>query len=138
MLLSLFSMFCFQCIKVGKKKVEKKQTGTMVESALSSSCGELSCWKHSPEFCSASCCCVYKQSSLGIPAVGSYPNENIPLSFAVLLAAVSISKLLLVFLTGGRVFCFYFHITACFPSFYYLHCTLQLDVPKHLWSMIGC
>ena len=82
MLLSLFSMFCFRC-KAGKPKVEMKQTGTMV--TVLQYCkyceGNPFTWRSQPYH----------------PVMGRYPAGNILLSFAVLLAGASISKVLLVF-----------------------------------------
>ena len=82
MLLSLFSMFCFRC-KAGKPKVEMKQTGTMV--TVLQHCkhceGKPYTWRSQPYH----------------PVLGRYPVGNVLLSFSVLLAGASISKVLLVF-----------------------------------------
>ena len=82
MLLSLFSMFCFRC-KSTNPKVEIKPNGTMV--TVIQHCkhclGNPFTWKSQPYH----------------PVLGRYPVRNILLSFAVLLAGASISKVLLVF-----------------------------------------
>ena len=82
MLLSLFSMFCFGC-KSNNPRVEMKQNGTMVTviQYCRHCAGKPFTWKSQPYH----------------PVLGRYPTGNILLSFAVLLAGASISKVLLVF-----------------------------------------
>lgn len=82
MLQSLFLMFCFRC-KTAKPKVVMKQTGTMVTVLqYCSHCeGNPFTWRSQP----------YP------PLFKRYPAGNVLLSFAVLLAGASISKVLLVF-----------------------------------------
>ena len=82
MLLSLFSMFCFRC-KAAKPKVEMKQTGTMVPC-----CNTASNVKE---------ILLHGGVSHIIQFWGGILQGNILLSFAVLLAGASISKVLLVF-----------------------------------------
>lgn len=77
MLMSLFSLFCFNC-KASGPKVTMKVRGTMV--AVHQEC--TSCtgfvWRSQP--------CIF----------GRYPTGNLRLSFATLMAGASISKVLLV------------------------------------------
>ena len=82
MLQSLFLMFCFRC-KTAKPKVVMKQTGTMVTVLqYCSHCeGNPFTWRSQPYH----------------PLFKRYPAGNVLLSFAVLMAGASISKLLLVF-----------------------------------------
>lgn len=78
MLLSLFTMFCFIC-KKEKPRVIMKQNGTMVTvSQTCDTCGE-DCfqWRSQPLL------------------LGRYPAGNLLLSFGVLAAGASISKILL-------------------------------------------
>ena len=96
-LLALFSLFCFTCKKSGPR-VTMKQRGTMViVNQHCTSCGEESFeWKSQP-------------MALG----GKYPAGNVLLSFAVLMAGASISKVLLVFkhmgLSAYSARTFFFH-----------------------------
>ena len=79
MLLALFSLFCFRC-KAGKPKVTMKGWGTMVTvTQTCDDCCKSFVWKSQPY------------------VLGRYPAGNINLSFAVLMAGASISKILLVF-----------------------------------------
>ena len=80
-LLALFSMFCFKC-KAEKPEVKMGQTGTMVtvEQRCASCHGSKQFkWQSQP--------CL----------LGRYPAGNILLSFSLLMAGASISKVLLVF-----------------------------------------
>ena len=80
MLLSLFTVVCFNC-KEEKPKVTMKGNGTMV-----------TVWQHCKK-CGKDAFCWRSQ-----PLVfGRYPAGNLLLSFAVLMAGASISKVLLVF-----------------------------------------
>ena len=96
-LLALFSLFCFTCKKSGPRAT-MKQRGTMViVKQHCTSCGEESFeWKSQP-------------MALG----GKYPAGNVLLSFAVLMAGASISKVLLVFkhmgLSAYSARTFFFH-----------------------------
>lgn len=78
MLLALFSKFCFKC-KEDEPSVSMKVYGTMV-------CVEQHCRK----------CEGYKWQSQPL-ILGKYPAGNILLSFGVLIAGASISKVLLIF-----------------------------------------
>lgn len=80
MLLSLFTMVCFKC-KKSKPTATMKQRGTMViVSQHCPKCGENAFhWRSQPLI------------------FGNYPAGNILLSFGVLMAGASISKILLVF-----------------------------------------
>lgn len=80
MLLAIFSMFCFKC-KRSKPSVNMKQNGTMVTVYQNCfHCGENAfVWRSQPLL------------------LGKYPAGNILLSFAILMAGASISKILLVF-----------------------------------------
>ena len=80
-LLALFSLFCFKC-KGEKPKVTMRQRGTMVTVKQDCSiCGADSfTWKSQPMLFN-----------------GRYPAGNILLSFSVLMAGASISRILLVF-----------------------------------------
>ena len=80
MLLSLFTIVCFNC-KEEKPKVTMKGNGTMV-----------TVWQHCKK-CGKDAFCWISQSLV----FGRYPAGNFLLSFAVLMAGVSISKVLLVF-----------------------------------------
>ena len=78
-LLAIFSLFCFNC-KTENPDVEMKTSGTMVTVMQScSKCRNEYVWKSQPL------------------VLGKYPAGNILLSFAVLVAGASISKILLVF-----------------------------------------
>ena len=79
-LLRLFSMFCFKC-KREKPKVKTEQNGTMVTVLqYCDACqGKSFTWRSQPF------------------VLGRYPAGNILLSFAILMAGASISKVLLVF-----------------------------------------
>lgn len=95
-LLALFSIFCFKC-KERKPKVTMKQRGTMVivkQHCLSCG-GDPFIWRSQPFM------------------FGRYPAGNVLLSFSVLMAGASISKILLVFRhVGLAVFSartFFFH-----------------------------
>ncbi len=79
MLLSLFTLFCFNC-KWNSPSASMRQDGTMV--TVTQSC--LHCNK---EF-------VWRSQPL---ILGKYPAGNILLSFGVLMAGASINKILLVF-----------------------------------------
>ena len=78
MLLSLFSLFCFNC-KADKPSVSMKKNGTMVTviQTCSSCAGKSFTW-HSQPF-----------------ILGRYPAGNIMLSFGILMAGASASKMLL-------------------------------------------
>ncbi|XP_068680453.1 uncharacterized protein [Montipora foliosa] len=80
-LLGLFSLFCFKC-KTSDPRVTMKQRGTMViASQQCQHCGdEVFVWKSQP-------------MTLG----GKHPLGNILISFGILMAGASISKVLLVF-----------------------------------------
>lgn len=79
MLVSLFSMFCFNC-KSTSPGVTVKQCGTMATVTQScDSCGKQYQWRSQPFI------------------LGRYPAGNILLSFAILMSGVSISKVLLMF-----------------------------------------
>lgn len=79
MLLALFSKFCFNC-KSDEPLVSMKEYGTMVTV-------EQHCKK---------CCKMYRWQSQPL-VLGKYPAGNILLSFSVLMAGGSISKILLIF-----------------------------------------
>ena len=79
MLLSIFSLFCFKC-KLEKPEVTMRRSGTMVTvKQHCSRCIEDFVWRSQPF------------------VHGKYPAGNVLLSFAVLMAGASISKILLVF-----------------------------------------
>ncbi|KAK3743480.1 hypothetical protein QZH41_013093, partial [Actinostola sp. cb2023] len=79
MLLSLFTLFCFNC-KASGPSVSMKQEGTMVTITQScTKCVDTFVWRSQPL------------------VLGKYPAGNIMLSFAVLMAGASINKILLVF-----------------------------------------
>lgn len=80
-LLGLFSLFCFKC-KESKPKMTMTQRGTMVIVKQHCLCcgGEPYTWKSQPMMFN-----------------GRYPAGNVLLSFSVLMAGASISKILLVF-----------------------------------------
>ena len=79
MLLNLFSLFCFKC-RFAKPEVHAKRNGTMVTITQDCpKCGEA----------------AYKWRSQPL-ILGSYPAGNVLLSFGVLMAGASISKVLLV------------------------------------------
>lgn len=78
MLVSLFSMFCFLCRR-GKPKVTVTKSGTMA--VLTQNCKECG-W-----------CYQWRSQPL---VLGKYPAGNILLSFGVLMAGASISRVLLV------------------------------------------
>ena len=96
-LLGLFSLFCFKC-KEGNPKVTMRQRGTMVivRQYCQSCGGEPYTWRSQPMMFN-----------------GRYPAGNILLSFSILMAGASISKVLLVFKHFGlSVFTartFFFH-----------------------------
>ena len=79
MLMSLFTMFCFKC-KEKKPKASMKRSGTMViVSQHCAKCGQNAFqWRSQPLL------------------LGKYPAGNILLSFGVLMAGATISKVLLV------------------------------------------
>ena len=80
MLLSLFSMFCFKC-REHTPTVEAYKTGTMVTFVQNCpNCGDE----------------AFKWSSQPL-VLGKYPAGNIFLSFGILMAGASVSKVLLVF-----------------------------------------
>ena len=80
LLLSLFSMFCFKC-RERTPTVEAFKTGTMVTLVQNCpSCGDS----------------AFKWSSQPL-VLGKYPAGNIVLSFGILMAGASVSKILLVF-----------------------------------------
>ena len=110
MLLSLFSMFCFRC-KSTNPRVEMKQNGTMV--TVIQHCkhceGHPFTWKSQPYHL----------------VLGKYPAGNILLSFAVLLAGASISKVLLVFRHMGL--CAYHPHLLCTPE--------EVSVPSDFTSL---
>ena len=104
MLLALFTLFCFRC-KEGKPKVKLTKNGTMV--TVEQQCGLC----EGPPF-------IWRSQPF---VLGRYPAGNILLSFAVLMAGASISKVLLVFRhMGVSVFSirtYFFHQTKfLFPS----------------------
>jgi hypothetical protein len=79
MRMSLFSLFCFNC-KEGKPQVMVKQNGTMVTiTQKCTNCTDGFVWRSQPLL------------------LGRYAAGNVMLSFAVLMAGASISKILLVF-----------------------------------------
>ena len=78
-LLAIFSLFCFNC-KEGKPKVSMKRNGTMV--TVHQDCG----------YCGANSF-QWKSQPL---TLGRYPAGNILLSFGILMAGASVSKVLLV------------------------------------------
>lgn len=79
MLLSLFSLFCFNC-KEDKPQVTMKKNGTMITvTQHCSKCLNGFVWRSQPF------------------VMGRYPAGNVMLSFAVLMAGASISKVLLIF-----------------------------------------
>jgi len=96
-LLCLFSLFCFKC-KGEKPKVTMKQRGTMViVNQHCFTCGDNSfSWKSQPMMFN-----------------GRYPAGNVLLSFSILMAGASISKILLVFkhmgLSAYNARTFFFH-----------------------------
>ena len=78
-LLHLFSIFCFTC-KADSPKVSMKKTGTMVTvQQHCKNCPNGFSWRSQPLM------------------MGTYPAGNMLLSFAILMAGASISKILLVF-----------------------------------------
>lgn len=78
MLLSLFSLFCFKC-RGDKPQVSMQRTGTMVTvKQHCSKCTDGFVWRSQPF------------------VRGRYPAGNLLLSFAILMAGASISKVLLV------------------------------------------
>lgn len=104
MLMNLFSMFCFKC-KQGKPTVTMKSTGTMV--TVYQNC--FKCGEH-----------AHKWRSQPL-VLGRYPAGNLLLSFGVLMAGASISKVLLVFrhmgLSAYKVRTFFAHQkTFLFPA----------------------
>lgn len=96
MLLSLFTMVCFKC-KKSKPTATMKQRGTMViVSQHCPKCGENAFhWRSQPLI------------------FGNYPAGNILLSFGVLMAGASISKILLVFRHMG--------LSAYSPRTFFVH-----------------
>ena len=80
MLVTLFTMFCFKC-KKNKPTVSVNHNGTMV-----------TVWQHCPK-CGEN---AFKWQSQPL-VLGKYPAGNILLSFSVLMAGASVSKVLLVF-----------------------------------------
>ncbi|XP_068760564.1 uncharacterized protein [Montipora capricornis] len=96
-LLCLFSLFCFKC-KRDQPKVTMKQRGTMViVNQHCSICGDNSySWKSQPMLFN-----------------GRYPAGNVLLSFSILMAGASITKILLVFkhmgLSAYNARTFFFH-----------------------------
>ena len=96
MLLSLFTMVCFKC-KKSKPAATMKQRGTMViVSQHCPKCGENAFhWRSQPLI------------------FGNYPAGNILLSFGVLMAEASISKILLVFRHMG--------LSAYCPRTFFVH-----------------
>ena len=79
MLLSLFSMFCFEC-KKENPSLEMSQMGTLVKvTQRCNQCKSLFTWSSQPL------------------VLGQYPAGNILVSFATLAAGASISKVLLLF-----------------------------------------
>jgi len=86
MLMNLFSLFCFKC-KQGEPTVSMKSSGTMV--TVSQSC--FKCGEN-----------AYQWRSQAL-ILGKYPAGNLLLSFGVLMAGASISKMLLVFRHMGLV-----------------------------------
>lgn len=95
-LATLFSMFCFKC-KRGKPQVSMKTQGTFVTVCQTCTvCGEDAfTWRSQPLI------------------FGRYPAGNLLLSFAVLMAGSSISKILLVFRHMG--------LCAINPWTYFVH-----------------
>ena len=78
-LMTVFSLFCLTC-KANNPKVSMDSCGTMVTvSQHCQSCKKIFKWRSQPFI------------------LGRYPAGNVLLSFAVLMAGASISKLLLVF-----------------------------------------
>ena len=77
--MKIFILFCFNC-KADKPEVEMKQNGTMV--TVKQHCQK---------------CKGYVWNSQSFMPQGKYPAGNMLLSFAVLMAGASISKVLLVF-----------------------------------------
>ena len=80
MLLKIFLLFCFNC-KADRPEVSMRQTGTMV--TVKQSCTK--------------CIKGYVWNSQSFMPQGKYPAGNVLLSFAVLMAGASISKICLVF-----------------------------------------
>lgn len=102
-LLHIFSMFCFIC-KADSPKVSMKKSGTMVTvQQCCKKCSNGFTWRSQPL------------------VIGTYPAGNILLSFAILMAGSSISKILLVFKHFGiqayeaRTF-FYHQSNFIFPA----------------------
>ena len=80
MIMKIFVLFCFNC-KADKPEVSLKQNGTMV--TVTQRCSK--------------CIKGYVWNSQTFMPQGKYPTGNVLLSFAVLIAGASISKMLLVF-----------------------------------------
>ena len=80
MIMKIFMLFCFNC-KADKPEVSLKQNGTMV--TVTQRCSK--------------CIKGYVWNSQTFMPQGKYPTGNVLLSFAVLMAGASISKMLLVF-----------------------------------------
>ena len=80
MLVSLFTMFCFKC-REEKPTISVKHNGTKV-----------TVWQHCPK-CGEN---AFKWDSQPL-VLGKYPAGNTLLSFAVLMAGASVSKMLFVF-----------------------------------------
>ena len=131
--MKLFGMFCFKC-KEGKPTVTMKSTGTMVTVYQHCfKCGENSFYWRSQPFVSGS----------------KYPAGNLLLSFGVLMAGASISKILPVFrhmgLSAYNVRTFFMHQkTFLFPSVLhywesYRACLIGKlkDVKDAVWSGDG-
>lgn len=127
-LLAIFSLFCFNC-KTENPDVEMKTSGTMVTVMQScSKCRNEYVWKSQPL------------------VLGKYPAGNILLSFAVLVAGASISKILLVFCHLGL--CVYSSRTFfrhqkqfVFPTILHhweSYRTKLLEKLKHLKDVVWC
>ena len=100
MLLKVFLLFCFNC-KADKPEVSMKRNGTMV--TVKQHCTK--------------CIKGYVWTSQRYMPHGKYPIGNVLLSFAVLMAGASISKILLVFRHMGLcLLCTHFLCTSAhFP-----------------------
>ena len=130
-LLTLFSVFCFNC-KADSPKVSMDRNGSMVTvDQHCQSCKKNFKWRSQPFI------------------LGRYPAGNILLSFAALMAGASISKLLLVFkhmnlsVYDGRTF-FYHQSRFVFPAILKYWETYQSslitkikDIKDVIWSGDG-
>ena len=129
MLMSLFTMFCFKC-KQNKPTVTMKSTGTMV--TVYQNC--FKCGEH-----------AHKWRSQPL-VLGKYPAGNLLLSFGVLMAGASISKVLLVFrhmgLSAYNVRTFFTHQkTFLFPAILHYwdrYSATLLNTIKGMKDVIWC